>query len=125
MRAVTRGDGEKGDDVTLNVKTIRSIPLVLPTGDWPESFEIRGEIVLPWKEFDRLNEERAFNEEPLFANPRNAAAGTLKMLDSSIVAKRGLDAYFYYLLSDELPVDNHYEGAHLCLFREVCVLSGR
>ncbi|WP_301344444.1 NAD-dependent DNA ligase LigA, partial [uncultured Duncaniella sp.] len=110
VRAVTRGDGEKGDDVTLNVKTIRSIPLVLPTGDWPETFEIRGEIVLPWKEFDRLNEERAFNEEPLFANPRNAAAGTLKMLDSSIVAKRGLDAYFYYLLSDELPVDNHYEN---------------
>ena len=110
VRAVTRGDGEKGDDVTLNVKTIRSIPLVLPSGDWPDSFEIRGEIVLPWKEFDRLNEERAFNEEPLFANPRNAAAGTLKMLDSSIVAKRGLDAYFYYLLSDELPADNHYEN---------------
>lgn len=79
VRAVTRGDGEKGDDVTENVKTIRSIPLVLRPGDWPESFEIRGEIVLPWKAFDRLNEERAFNEEPLFANPRNAAAGTLKL----------------------------------------------
>ena len=101
VRAVTRGDGVKGDDVTENVKTIRSIPLVLPAGDWPESFEIRGEIVLPWKAFDRLNEERAFNEEPLFANPRNAAAGTLKMLNSAEVARRGLDAYFYYLLSDE------------------------
>jgi DNA ligase (NAD+) len=110
VRAVTRGDGVKGDDVTENVKTIRSIPLVLPAGDWPESFEIRGEIVLPWKAFDRLNEERAFNEEPLFANPRNAAAGTLKMLNSAEVARRGLDAYFYYLLSDELPADNHYEN---------------
>ena len=110
VRAVTRGDGEKGDDVTANVKTIRSIPLVLPAGDWPESFEIRGEIVLPWKAFDRLNEERAFNEEPLFANPRNAAAGTIKMLNSAEVAKRGLDAYFYYLLSDSLPADSHYEN---------------
>ena len=110
VRAVTRGDGEKGDDVTLNVKTIRSIPLVLADGDWPESFEIRGEIVMPWKEFDRLNEERAFNEEPLFANPRNAASGTLKMLSSAEVARRGLDAYFYYLLSDSLPADNHYEN---------------
>lgn len=110
VRAVTRGDGEKGDDVTLNVKTIRSIPLVLADGDWPESFEIRGEIVMPWKEFDRLNEERAFNEEPLFANPRNAASGTLKMLSSAEVARRGLDAYFYYLLSDTLPTDNHYEN---------------
>lgn len=110
VRAVTRGDGEKGDDVTTNVKTIRSIPLVLAEGDWPESFEIRGEIVMPWKAFDRLNEERAFNEEPLFANPRNAAAGTIKMLSSAEVAKRGLDAYFYYLLSDTLPADNHYES---------------
>ncbi len=110
VRAVTRGDGEKGDDVTENVKTIRSIPLVLAPGDWPESFEIRGEIVLPWKEFDRLNEERAFNEEPLFANPRNAAAGTLKMLNPAIVAGRGLDAYFYYLLADEFPSDNHYDN---------------
>lgn len=110
VRAVTRGDGEKGDDVTSNVKTIRSIPLVLPDGNWPESFEIRGEIVMPWKEFDRLNEERAFNEEPLFANPRNAAAGTIKMLSSAEVARRGLDAYFYYLLSDTLPADNHYEN---------------
>ena len=110
VRAVTRGDGEKGDDVTTNIKTIRSIPLILTDGDWPESFEIRGEIVMPWKEFDRLNEERAFNEEPLFANPRNAAAGTLKMLNSAEVAKRGLDAYFYYLLSDTLPSDNHYDN---------------
>ncbi len=110
VRAVTRGDGEKGDDVTDNVKTIRSIPLVLSPGDWPAEFEIRGEIVLPWKAFDRLNEERAFNEEPLFANPRNAAAGTLKTLNPAVVAKRGLDAYFYYLLSDSLPSDNHYDN---------------
>ena len=110
VRAVTRGDGEKGDDVTENVKTIRSIPLVLAPGSWPESFEIRGEIVLPWKEFDRINAERAFNEEPLFANPRNAAAGTLKMQNPAIVASRGLDAYFYYLLADELPSENHYDN---------------
>ena len=110
VRAVTRGDGEKGDDVTENVKTIRSIPLVLRPGDWPESFEIRGEIVLPWKAFDRLNEERAFNEEPLFANPRNAAAGTLKLQNSAEVARRGLDAYFYYLLADTLPADSHYDN---------------
>ncbi len=110
VRAVTRGDGEKGDDVTENVKTIKSIPLMLHGGDYPEKFEIRGEIVLPWKAFDRLNEERAFNEEPLFANPRNAAAGTLKMLNSAEVSRRGLDAYFYYLISDELPTDNHYDN---------------
>lgn len=110
VRAVTRGDGEKGDDVTENVKTIRSIPLTLHGEGYPKSFEIRGEIVLPWKAFDRLNEERAFNEEPLFANPRNAAAGTLKMQNSSIVSKRGLDAYFYYLIADELPCDNHYDN---------------
>ncbi|MCM1163376.1 MAG: NAD-dependent DNA ligase LigA [Muribaculaceae bacterium] len=110
VRAVTRGDGVKGDDVTDNVKTIRSIPLVLREGDWPDSFEIRGEIVLPWKAFDRLNEERAFNEEPLFANPRNAAAGTLKMQNSAEVSRRGLDAYFYYLLADNLPADNHYDN---------------
>lgn len=108
VRAVTRGDGVKGDDVTENVKTIRSIPLVLRPGDWPEQFEIRGEIVLPWEAFDRLNQERAFNEEPLFANPRNAAAGTLKMLNPTEVARRGLDAYFYYLLSDNLPDATHY-----------------
>lgn len=110
VRAVTRGDGEKGDDVTENVKTIRSIPLVLAPGNWPASFEIRGEIVMPWKAFDMLNKEREFNEEPLFANPRNAAAGTLKMLSPTEVARRGLDAYFYYLLSDRLPADSHYDN---------------
>ena len=110
VRAVTRGDGEKGDDVTANVKTIKSIPLVVKGEDVPAMFEIRGEIVLPWKQFERLNEERAYNEEPLFANPRNAASGTLKMQDSSIVASRGLDAYFYYLLGENLPADNHWDN---------------
>lgn len=110
VRAVTRGDGEKGDVVTDNVMTIRSIPLVLRGDDWPEKFEIRGEIVLPWKEFDRLNAEREANGEPLFANPRNAAAGTLKLQNPSIVASRGLDAYLYYLLGDNLPCDNHYDN---------------
>lgn len=110
VRAVTRGDGEKGDVVTENVKTIRSIPLVLNGTGWPEEFEIRGEILLPWKDFERLNAERAFNEEPLFANPRNAAAGTLKMLNPAEVARRGLDARFYYLLSDNLPFDNHFQN---------------
>lgn len=109
-RAVTRGDGTQGDDVTSNVKTIRSIPLELQPGDWPEYFEIRGEILMPWEVFEKLNAERAYNEEPLFANPRNAAAGTLKMRKSSDVAKRHLDARFYYLLSDNLPYDNHYEN---------------
>ncbi len=110
VRAVTRGDGEKGDVVTDNVITIRSIPLQLSGEGWPDRFEIRGEIVLPWKEFERLNEERAFNEETLFANPRNAASGTLKMQNSAEVARRGLDAYFYYLLGDNLPFDNHYQN---------------
>lgn len=110
IRAVTRGDGTQGDDVTANVKTIRSIPLQLLSGDWPEEFEIRGEILMPWEVFERLNAERAYNEEPLFANPRNAASGTLKMQDSREVAKRHLDARFYYLLSDNLPFDNHYEN---------------
>lgn len=110
VRAVTRGDGVKGDVVTDNVKTIRSVPLSLQGEGWPRHFEIRGEIVLPWKEFDRLNKEREFNEEPLFANPRNAASGTLKMQNSAEVARRGLDAYFYFLLSDELPYDNHYDN---------------
>ncbi len=109
-RAVTRGDGERGDVVTDNVKTIRSIPLQLQGGGYPDEFEIRGEIVLPWKEFDRLNAEREFNEEPLFANPRNAASGTLKMQNSAEVAKRGLDAVFYYLLGDNLPSETHYEN---------------
>lgn len=110
VRAVTRGDGEKGDDVTENVITIKSIPLQLTGNDYPERFEIRGEILLPWKEFDRLNQERAFNEEPLFANPRNAAAGSIKMQNSAEVARRGLDAYFYYLIGDNLPYDTHYDN---------------
>lgn len=110
LRAVTRGDGEKGDVVTDNVKTIRSIPLQLTGSGWPDFFEIRGEIVLPFKSFDRLNAERQYNEEPLFANPRNAAAGTLKLLNPAEVSRRGLDAYFYYLLGDNLPYDNHYDN---------------
>lgn len=109
-RAVTRGDGTQGDDVTANVKTIKSIPLSLQPGDWPEFFEIRGEILMPWEVFEKLNAERAYNEEPLFANPRNAASGTLKMRKSSEVAKRHLDARFYYLLGDNLPFDNHYDN---------------
>lgn len=109
-RAVTRGDGEKGDDVTVNIKTIRSIPLELQPGDWPDDFEIRGEILMPWSVFDELNRERAYNEEPLFANPRNAAAGTLKTQDPREVARRRLDARFYYLLGDNLPSDSHYEN---------------
>ena len=108
VRAVTRGDGEKGDDVTDNVKTIRTIPLVLH-GDYPSVFEIRGEILMPWKSFEDLNREREAREEPLFANPRNAASGTLKSQNSSVVAARKLDAYLYYLLGEELPADGHYE----------------
>ncbi len=110
VRAVTRGDGEKGDVVTDNVRTIRSIPLKLRGEGWPDLFELRGEIVLPWKEFDRLNAERQEAGEPLFANPRNAASGTLKLQNSAEVARRGLDAYFYYLLADTLPCDNHFDN---------------
>lgn len=111
VRAVTRGDGEHGDDVTSNVLTIKSIPLQLPeNGDYPDAFEIRGEILLPWKQFEVLNKERAFNEEQLFANPRNAAAGTLKLQNSAEVARRGLDAYFYYMLGDNLPCNTHYDN---------------
>lgn len=110
VRAVTRGDGTQGDDVTANVKTIRSIPLQLQPGDWPDEFEIRGEILMPWEVFEKLNAERAFNEEPLFANPRNAASGTLKMQNPKEVARRHLDARFYYLLSDSLPFDDHYQN---------------
>ena len=110
IKAVTRGDGTQGDDVTSNVKTIKSIPLELQPGDWPIEFEIRGEILMPWQVFEKLNAERAYNEEPLFANPRNAASGTLKMRKSSEVAKRHLDARFYYLLGDNLPFDNHYDN---------------
>ncbi len=110
VRAVTRGDGEKGDVVTDNIKTIRSIPLQLSGTGWPDMFEIRGEVLLPWDAFDRLNTERAYQEEPLFANPRNAASGTLKLLKPSQVAHRGLDAYFYYMLGDNLPAGNHYDN---------------
>ena len=108
VRAVTRGDGTRGDDVTENVKTIRSIPLQLRGNDYPDSFEIRGEILMPWAVFDALNKEREEQEEPLFANPRNAAAGTLKSQNSAVVAARGLDAYLYYLLGENLPADTHY-----------------
>ena len=110
VRAVTRGDGVKGDDVTDNVKTIRSIPLVLHGEGYPKSFEIRGEILMPWTVFEELNRERELREEPLFANPRNAASGTLKSQNSSVVANRKLDAYLYYLLGDNLPFDGHYEN---------------
>lgn len=110
IRAVTRGDGEQGDDVTANVKTIRSIPLQLQGDGWPERFEIRGEIVLPWEAFEKLNAEREFNSEPLFANPRNAASGTLKLLNPKEVSRRGLDAFFYYLLGENLPYDTHFEN---------------
>lgn len=110
LRAVTRGDGEKGDDVTDNVKTIRSIPLVLHHGNYPQSFEIRGEILMPWESFEALNRERELREEPLFANPRNAASGTLKSQNSAVVAARKLDAYLYYLLGEDLPCDGHYEN---------------
>ena len=106
VRAVTRGDGDKGDDVTTNVKTIKSIPLRLH-GDYPQSFEIRGEILMPWSVFEDLNREREEQEEQLFANPRNAASGTLKLQNSKTVASRKLDAYFYYLLGENLPSDLH------------------
>lgn len=109
VRAVTRGDGVRGDDVTANVLTIKSVPLVLTPGNWPDKFEVRGEVLLPWASFEKLNRERAFNEEPLFANPRNAAAGTLKLQNSAEVARRGLDACFYFVLGDNLPGDTHYD----------------
>lgn len=108
VRVVTRGDGSKGDDVTANVKTIRSVPLRLRGNDYPEEVEIRGEILLPWAEFDRLNKEREEQEEPLFANPRNAASGTLKQQNPAIVAARKLDAYLYYVLGEHLPANTHY-----------------
>lgn len=110
VRAVTRGDGVKGDDVTENVKTIRTIPLVLHGEGYPDQFEIRGEILMPWEVFESLNRERELREEPLFANPRNAASGTLKSQNSAVVASRKLDAYLYYLLGDNLPHDGHYEN---------------
>lgn len=110
IRAITRGDGVRGDDVTANVKTIKSIPLVLQGDDYPDVFEMRGEILMPWKVFEKLNKERELAEEPLFANPRNAASGTLKSLKSSLVSKRSLDAYLYYMLGEELPSATHYEN---------------
>ena len=109
VRAVTRGDGVQGDDVTANVKTINSIPLVLHDEGYPREFEIRGEILIPWEQFDRLNREREAQEEALFANPRNAASGTLKLQNSAVVASRKLDAYLYYMLGDTLPDTGHYE----------------
>ena len=110
VRAVTRGDGTRGDDVTANVKTIRSVPLKLMGDRYPATFEIRGEILLPWAEFDRLNKEREEQEEPLFANSRNAASGTLKQQNPAVVAARKLDAYFYYLLGEELPAETHFDN---------------
>ncbi len=109
VRAVTRGDGVKGDDVTTNVKTIRSIPLKLRGNDYPKNFEIRGEILMPFDVFNQLNTELEERGEALLANPRNTAAGTLKMKNSSVVASRKLDAYLYYMLGDDLPIDGHYE----------------
>ncbi len=114
VRAVTRGDGVRGDDVTQNVRTIKCIPLQLSDGDWPRNFEIRGEILLPWDNFRRINEEREEEGEQPFANPRNAASGTLKLQNSRIVAARGLDAYLYYLLGENLPEDGHYENLMTC-----------
>ena len=110
VKAVTRGDGEKGDDVTDNVKTIKTIPLVLHGNNYPQEFEIRGEILMPWSVFEELNQEKEAREEPLFANPRNAASGTLKLQNSSVVASRKLDAYLYYILGEELPCDGHFEN---------------
>ena len=110
VRGVTRGDGVQGDDVTANVRTIRAIPLVLPGIGYPKEFEIRGEILMPWQVFERLNAEREAAEEPLFANPRNAASGTLKSLDPQLVANRQLDAYLYSLLGEDLPTEKHYEN---------------
>lgn len=113
VQAVTRGDGEKGDDVTDNVKTIHSIPLVLNGTGYPKSFEMRGEILMPWNVFEALNREREIREEPLFANPRNAASGTLKSQNSAVVASRKLDAYLYYMLGENLPTDGHYENLQI------------
>jgi len=110
VQAVTRGDGVKGDIVTDNVRTIKSIPLVLQKGDYPRSFEIRGEVLMPWTSFERLNAERERQEEPLFANPRNAASGTLKLQNPQEVSRRQLDSYLYYLLGEQLPCDGHYEN---------------
>ena len=110
VQAVTRGDGVKGDIVTDNVRTIKSVPLVLQKGSYPHNFEIRGEVLMPWTSFERLNAEREQQEEPLFANPRNAASGTLKLQNPQEVSRRQLDSYLYYLLGEQLPCDGHYEN---------------
>ncbi len=110
VKALTRGDGQKGDNVTANVRTIRSVPLTLSGSDYPDFFEMRGEVLMPWEVFEKLNEERERQEEPLFANPRNAASGTLKLQNSSLVASRHLDAYLYYVMGDGLPCDRHYDN---------------
>ena len=110
VQAVTRGDGVKGDIVTDNVRTIKSVPLVLQKGSYPRNFEIRGEVLMPWTSFEKLNAERERQEEPLFANPRNAASGTLKLQNPQEVSRRQLDSYLYYLLGEELPCDGHYEN---------------
>ena len=112
-RAVTRGDGKKGDDVTDNVRTIRNVPLILKGDDVPDYVEVRGEILMPWSSFEALNRERAEQEEPLFANPRNAASGTLKMQDSRVVASRKLESYMYNILGESLPANSHFENMEL------------
>jgi len=114
QRAVTRGDGVQGDDVTENVRTIRTVPLVLPAdAGYPDEFEIRGEVLMPWSSFEKLNQERAERGEQLFANPRNAASGTLKNKDPRVCAERHLDAYLYYLLGDNIPGESHYENLQI------------
>ncbi|MEG0807103.1 MAG: NAD-dependent DNA ligase LigA, partial [Alistipes sp.] len=110
LRAVTRGDGTRGDDVTANIRTVRTVPLQLMGNDWPDFFEIRGEILMPYASFDRLNSEREAAGEALFANPRNAAAGTLKQQSSAVVAKRGLDCTLYQLAGDNLPFESHWQA---------------
>ena len=110
VQALTRGDGVEGDDVTANVRTVRSVPLRLRGEGWPELFEIRGEVLMPYASFDRLNAEREANGEQLFANPRNAAAGTLKQQQSAVVARRGLDCTLYQLTGDDLPFATHWES---------------
>ena len=112
VHAVTRGDGEKGDDITANAKTIRAIPLRLK-GNYPKEFEMRGEVLMPWKEFERLNQERQAQGDMVFANPRNAASGTIKLQNSSEVSRRKLDSYLYYMLGEELPATSHYENLEL------------
>ena len=113
VRAVTRGDGRMGDDVTDNVRTIRNIPLILRGDNLPDYLEARGEILLPWSSFEQINKEREEQEEPLFANPRNAAAGTLKLLDSRVVASRRLESYIYNITGEDLPTDSHFENLKL------------